>query len=77
MDTLTDKEALKSLLKEALAELLTEQRGVISDIVAEALEDVGLVAAIDEGRESDLVGRDVVLNILTSSDSEQIKFKMR
>ena len=64
MDTLTDKETLKALLKEALTELLTEQRGVISDIVAEALEDVGLVAAIDEGRESDFVSRGDVLNIL-------------
>lgn len=64
MDTLTDKEALKSLFKEALTELLTEQRGVISDIVAEALEDVGLVAAIDEGRKSDFANRDDVLNVL-------------
>lgn len=64
MDTLTDKEALKSLLKEALTELLTEQQGVISDIVAEALEDAGLVAAIDAGRESDFVNRGDVLNIL-------------
>ncbi|MBM3125622.1 MAG: hypothetical protein FJZ87_11235 [Chloroflexi bacterium] len=58
MTTVTlDENQFKSLLKEALTEILEERQDLLSTIVMEALEDIGLANAIREGRQSDYVSR--------------------
>jgi len=59
-----DKDALKQALKEAFTETLQEQRGLLHEIFAEVVEDLGLAEAIREGRRSDLVERSEVFDVL-------------
>ncbi len=51
---LTEKKT-KELLSEVLVEMIQEKREVFYEIVAEALEDVGLANAIKEGRQNNFV----------------------
>ena len=51
---------LKELLKTAIVEVLEERRELVLDVFEEALEDVALVRAIEEGERSPLVNRDEV-----------------
>lgn len=54
MSTATfDEERLKDLLKSALVEALEENRRLVQDIVEEALEDIALARAIDQGLNSE------------------------
>lgn len=57
-------EELKRLLKSAIAESLEERRDWVRDIVEEALEDIALHRAIDEGLESHKVSREEVFAYL-------------
>jgi hypothetical protein len=55
MDMTMDAATLKQLLKEALAELLVENREDFLELLAEAIEDAAMVKAIQEGEDSPLV----------------------
>jgi hypothetical protein len=71
MSTATiDEEILKKLLKSALIEALEERRDLLQGIVEEALEDIGLVHAIDEGLGGPSVSRKQVLSILEAKGRE-------
>ena len=59
-----DSEAMKRVLKEALAETLHEQRELLHEIFAEVLEDLALAEAIREGRQTELAERDEVFEVL-------------
>jgi len=59
-----DEEKLKDLLKLALVEALKENRGLVQDIVEEAMEDIALARAIEQGLGSESVSRDEVFTIL-------------
>ncbi len=59
-----DEEKLKDLLKSALAEVLEEHRDLVQEIVEDAMEDVGLTRAIEQGQTSELISRDEVFTIL-------------
>ena len=65
MSTATfDEERLKDLLKSALVEALEENRSLVQDIVEEALEDIALARAIDQGLNSGSGSRAEVFSIL-------------
>jgi hypothetical protein len=55
---------LKNLLKAAVVEVLEERRDLVSDALAEAVEDMGLVRAIEAGAKSKAVTRAEVLKVL-------------
>lgn len=59
-----DEERLKELLKSALSEALEEQRGLMREIVEEALEDIALARAVEQGLGSAPVSREEVFAIL-------------
>jgi len=59
-----DEGKLKDLLKSALVEALEENRGLVQEIVEEAMEDFALARAIEQGLESQPVSRDEVFAIL-------------
>jgi ribosomal protein L12E/L44/L45/RPP1/RPP2 len=61
-----DEDRLKELLKAAIVEVLEERRDLVRELIEEALEDVALARAIEEGQESPLVSRDEVFKILRS-----------
>ncbi len=55
---------LKNIFKEALTEVLEERQALFTEIVMEALEDFALVRAIQEGEDSEEVGREEVMQVL-------------
>ena len=59
-----DKNQLKEVFKQALAELLQERRDLLYDVFTEVLEDIALANAIKEGEEAEIVSRKQVFKVL-------------
>lgn len=62
-----ENQEIKGLVKEALIEVLQDRRDLIRDVLDEALEDIGLLKAIEEGRHSEEVSREEVFALLETS----------
>jgi hypothetical protein len=62
----TADKALKTAIKEALTEVLQELRGVFRELFVEALEDLAMKNAINEGLKTKRTTRDNVLRALRS-----------
>ncbi len=65
--TVIDEKRMKDLFKQALEELLQERSELFLELVAEALEDYGLLEAIREGEETTPVSKAEVLQVLEGS----------
>ncbi|KAM3098784.1 hypothetical protein ACKFKG_04775 [Phormidesmis sp. 146-35] len=61
-----DQNQLKEILKAAIVEVLQENREEFSELLAEALEDIGLQQAIVEGETTELVSREAIFKVLGS-----------
>jgi ribosomal protein L12E/L44/L45/RPP1/RPP2 len=59
-----DETRLKELFKEALVELIEERKDFFQDLIVEAIEDVALVRAIEEGENTPTAPRDEVFEVL-------------
>jgi len=59
-----DSLQVKTLFKEAMIELMLERREEFAELLAEALEDLGLIQAIEAGKASDFVSRTEIMDIL-------------
>ncbi|PZV00801.1 MAG: hypothetical protein DCF32_17000 [Leptolyngbya sp.] len=59
---------IKDLMKAAILEIFQERRDLFQDLIAEALEDIALVKAIDEGKDSEPVSRKAIFEILESGE---------
>ena len=57
-------ENIKPLIEEVLVAMIREKRELFYDIILEAIEDVSLANAIQEGREDQFVEEDRILSIL-------------
>ena len=64
MQTLIDDGKLKQLLKEAFMEAFEEKKNIFHDVIVEAMEDIALVRAIQEGESSATVAEKEIYNIL-------------
>ncbi len=64
MQTAIDEGRLKQVFKEALVEMLEEKQNLFHDIVMEAMEDVALSRAIEDGKGSGKASKKEVFNIL-------------
>ncbi|HWN97701.1 MAG TPA: hypothetical protein VNS63_00355 [Blastocatellia bacterium] len=64
MEESVSQDQFKNLIKAALIEVFEERRDLLHDAVETALEDIGLVRAIHDGLNSDLVDRDEVFKLL-------------
>jgi hypothetical protein len=64
MATSIDEAKLKEMLKSAVAEVFEERRDFVKEIVEEAIEDIALVRAIDEGLNTETVSRGEVFKLL-------------
>ena len=62
-----DDDRLKDLFKAAILEVFEERRDLVRELIEEALEDIALARAIEEGQESPLVSRDEVFKLLRSA----------
>jgi hypothetical protein len=61
-----EEERIKTIFKQALLELFSEERDLFSELFSEVMEDIALTRAIQEGEETESVTRDEVFNILGS-----------
>jgi hypothetical protein len=64
MNATLDAAELKQLLKDALLELLAERREDFQELLAETLEDMAMVKAIQEGENTALVAKEDILRLL-------------
>ena len=55
---------LKDLMKTAILEIFQERRDLLQDLITEAVEDLALIQAIDEGKDSEPVSRETIFGIL-------------
>ena len=56
METITmTRNELKKLMKETFIDVLTDRKDLIEDAVLEAIEDIGLGIAMEEGRTGEYV----------------------
>ena len=60
-----DETRIKALFKEALVEVIEENQDLVSSILVEAIEDIGLSHAIAEGEKSKTVTREEIFNVLS------------
>lgn len=60
----TDKTKIKALFKEALVEVIEENQELVGSILVDALENIGLSLAIEEGEKSETVSRDEIFQAL-------------
>ena len=60
-----DENKIKTLFKEALVEVIEENQELVSSILIDALEDIGLSRAIEEGEKSQTVSRDEIFKALS------------
>jgi hypothetical protein len=59
------KTELKELMKEAILSVLTERKDLLEDAVSEAILDVKLALAIEEGDTGEYVPEELVLSQLS------------
>ncbi len=64
MELTIDEVHAKKLIKEVMIELVRERQDLFYDIVLEAIEEVGLVDAIREGRQNEFVSEEEIKMIL-------------
>ncbi|MBA2749416.1 MAG: hypothetical protein H0U45_11935 [Tatlockia sp.] len=64
-ETTLDTSELKQLIKSVIAEVLQEQKEVFTDIIIEAMEDIGLAKAIAKGENTEPVSREAIFKILS------------
>ena len=68
MEIILKDQELKSILEDVLLKIMTERRELFKEILEEVIEDIALSKAIDEGRKSDFVSRDRIMEILSGED---------
>ena len=64
IDVLESSDHLKDIFKDAMIEVLEERHDLFAEIVAEALADLALARAIQEGEESADVSREEVFRLI-------------
>ena len=67
MQTVVNETQIKDLFKTALVEVMEERRDLIRDAVEEALEEIALVRAIEEGKNSGEASREEVFQLFESA----------
>ncbi len=67
MEASINQDQLKALIKAALVEVLEERQDLLHEAIAQALEEMGLAHAIEEGESSELIKREEVFNLLEGS----------
>ncbi len=66
MERSISDEKAKELLTEVLVDLMKTRREVLYEIVLEAMEEVGLASAIEQGKSGDWVPESEIRSILES-----------
>jgi hypothetical protein len=62
--SLVEQHELKQAIKDAIKEVMLENREIVKDILVEVLEDAALLQRMEEGRQTELVGREEIMELL-------------
>ena len=65
MELTIDEAHTKKLLKEIMIELINDRQDLFFELIMEVIEEVGLAAAIREGRQNEFVDEADIEEILT------------
>lgn len=66
--TTAEEGRLKEIFKSALIEIFEERRDLVLDLVEEAIEEVAMARAIEEGRSTPLVSRNQIFELLDRTE---------
>ncbi len=66
METLIDDVKIKNLFKQAIIEAIEEKQDIVHDLFMDALEDIAMLRAIEEGETTESVSREEIFKILNS-----------
>ena len=64
MEAITDNAKLKEIFKQAIIEAIEEKKDVVRDLLVEAMEELAMIHAIQEGEKTEPTSRDEVFDIL-------------
>lgn len=64
MEASISDDRIKELLKSAILEVLEERGDLLREALAEAIEDIALVRAIEDGESTETITRDEVFTLL-------------
>jgi len=64
MEAITDSGKLKEIFKQAIIEAIEEKKDVVHDLLVDAMEDLSMIHAIQEGEKTGPASRNEVFNIL-------------
>ncbi|MBE9138234.1 hypothetical protein IQ254_13730 [Nodosilinea sp. LEGE 07088] len=59
-----NEDRLKDVMKATILEIFQERRELFQELIIEALEDLAMIKAIDEGKDSEPVSRETIFAIL-------------
>jgi hypothetical protein len=68
MEISSDSAKLKDLFKQAIIEAMEEKRDLVHDLLVEAMEDLAMIRAIQQGEDSAPASREEVFHILESKE---------
>ena len=63
-NVLVEEDRLKELLKGALIEVLEERGDLVRELIEEAIEDMAMVRALEEGEQTPRINREDVFRLL-------------
>ena len=64
MQTVMDEGRLKQVFKEALVEMLEEKQNIFHEMIVDAMEDIALSRAIQEGQKTGTATKKEIFDIL-------------
>ncbi len=64
MEAIIETGALKEIFKQAIMEAIEEKKDVVHDLLVDAMEDLSMIHAIQEGETTEPVSRTEVFAIL-------------
>ena len=71
METIIDDAKIKNLFKQAIIEAIEEKKDVVHDMLVDAMEDIAMIRAIQDGENSELVSKDDIFKILESQEAPE------
>jgi hypothetical protein len=63
-----DEQHLKELMKTALIEVLSERRDLLSSLIEDVIEDMGLLRAMEGAESTETVSMEAVRHVLRAED---------
>ena len=61
---IADSNKIKEVFKQAIIEAMEEKKDMVHDLIVEAMEDLGMIHAIQQGEDTETIERDEVFQIL-------------